>query len=199
MDVEEISLYGMFNEKINENISYPLFKIIFNNLRVKFDRVDYNDIKIFGAKMDISYYFKSQKNQKFIEELSLLSQLEIIKNYPIEYNHFFEDKKKISMVNIQECNSFSLDNFAENECQFQTRVQLPLDGSKDINVKISDIKLLIHLGFIIDLVNFALFDDSLSGPSSQKKGLFFFIYNLSVIIIKWMKIISKTKKKMIMS
>lgn len=163
----------MFNEKSPENLCYPLFKIIFNNLRVKFDRVDYNDIKIFGAKMDISYYFKNEKNPRFIEELSLLSQLEIIQNYPIEYNHFLEDIKK-SSINIQDQSIlFSLDHFSENECQFQTRVQLPLDGSKDISVKISDIKLLVHLGFIMDLVNFALFDDSLSGPPSQKKSNLF--------------------------
>jgi len=169
MDIEEINVYGISSQLIKENYQVPLFKIYFKSLRVNFKRVIANDIEILGTKLDISHY-ELLKGDSSIQELSLLSNLAIVQIYGIEHN-FFAIDHKFEIDDMDENRSiFGFKEFNEKQTQFKAKIELTPDGSKNINLGISDIKLLVHVGFFMNLANFALFDESISGPPPQNKS-----------------------------
>ncbi len=106
-----------------------------------------------------------------IEELSLLSKLDVAETYPIKFNHFsnkIQNESFLGDIDEKKVQSFQFENFDENNVQFQAHIQLFEDESKDITVKISNIKFLINAGFFITLSNFVLFDDSLNVSVPKK-------------------------------
>lgn len=109
--------------------------------------------------MDISHF--ELKGNK-VEELSLLSKLAIVGEKDKE-SRFWEEKKGLGDEN----KGFWFNEFDERKAQFKAQIELKEIGSKHINLEISDIKLLLHLGFFMNLNNFVNFDDSLAGPEKR--------------------------------
>lgn len=138
-------------------------------MRVSFLKTDSNEITVHGSKMDISH-FEIVQDENFIDEISLLSKLALLKKHNIEHNFFDIQNIKADDVAFENRNAFGFSEamFQENTAQLKTKVQLTPEGSKTISLTVSDIKLLVHLGFFINLMNFALFDDSIGGPPSNK-------------------------------
>ena len=165
----------MASQLIKNNFTTPLFKIYFKKLRVLFKRIDSNDIKLFGTKLDISH-FETDISQSYVKELSLLSKLSIVQNYSIEHNWFSEIKLDNEKEIEDKQNTFLFKEFLEKEVQFNAHIKLTPDGNKTILMAISDLKLLVHLEFILNLFNFVMFDDSLSGPLPPIKKCFIIIY-----------------------
>ena len=142
--------------------------------------------------MDISH-FEIVTGENFIQEISLLSKLAMVKEYGIEHNFFEFRNIKDDDVAFENKNSFGFSEaeFQENTAQLKTKVHLTPDGSKTISLIVSDIKLLVHLGFFMNLMNFALFDDSIGAPPSNKG---FIKNNKSILLLNCLDSKDKIEK-----